>query len=135
MKMVWVVFLAWFSAQLYKCLVQGYKSKWNWSVLVENGGMPSAHAAVVTALSAGIYVEEGFSFLFVACVVFALIVLNDALTVRWQTGVQAGLLSGLLSAKKRSKVHLSNSLGHTPSEILAGIVLGLLWVWIFYARV
>lgn len=134
MKIAWVVFLAWLSAQLYKYLVHRSQGKREGSVLLENGGMPSAHAAVVTALSGSVYVEEGFSLLFVACVVFALIVLNDALTVRWQTGVQAGLLNQLLSAKKRAKTHLSKSLGHTPSEILVGILWGLVWVFVFYGR-
>jgi len=48
--------------------------------------------------------------------------------VRWQTGVQASLLNQLLSEKKRANAHLSKSLGHRPSEVLAGIVLGVLWV-------
>src|SRR3989344_4494288 len=123
MKLVWIVFSAWFLAQGYKCLKER-----NWRALVSNGGMPSAHAAVVSALSTGIYIESGFSLLFLVCVVFSLIVLNDALTVRWQTGVQASLLNQLLSEKKRARAHLSNSLGHNPSEVGVGIVLGVLWV-------
>ncbi len=124
---VWAVFLAWFLAQLCK-VVHQKKGHAFW----ESGGMPSSHAAVVTALCGSIYVESGFSLLFAACVVFSLIILHDALTVRWQAGVQAGLLNQLLSAKKRAKTPLSKSLGHRPSEVLAGIALGLLVVIAFY---
>lgn len=124
MKEVLAVFLSWFLAQAYKVarkFVQ--ENKLNFGLFLANGGTPSAHAATVTALSVSVYLSEGFSWLFVACVVFSLIVINDSLNVRWQTGVQASLLAQLIRHKRKTK-GLSKSVGHTLSEVIIGVALG-----------
>ena len=127
------VFLAWLLAQLYKAGDTFNKTGvWKWKALLENGGMPSAHASVVAALSLTVFLETGFSLLFVVSVVFSLIVLNDALKVRRQASVHASLLSELLGKKRKRRSALSSSLGHTPTEVAVGLVLGMLVTWLMY---
>ena len=134
MKVAWAVFLAWFLAQLCKVLLHAYRSgKWEWSRIWMNGSMPSAHSSAVAALCLSVFLEEGFSLLWATCIVFSLIVLNDSLNVRWQTGVQASLLTQLIGPKKTKP--LSNTVGHTLSEVGAGMLLGLLITLFIYGLI
>ncbi|MBW2991912.1 divergent PAP2 family protein [Candidatus Woesearchaeota archaeon] len=92
------------------------------------GGMPSSHAAVVTCLTVSILLLEGISYLFVASVVFSLIIIRDAVGVRWATGEQAKVINDMQAKlwKNKSKiVDLKESIGHTPAEVIVGIILGL----------
>jgi Uncharacterized protein conserved in bacteria len=77
---LWVALLASVLAQAIKLILAYVRSgKLNLRVLVETGGMPSSHAALVTALSVGVGLEEGWdSLLFAATMVFALVVMYDA---------------------------------------------------------
>ena len=72
-------------------LVQGYKGfreffatgRWNLRRFVETGGMPSSHAASVSALSTMVGLQEGFrSNLFGVTLFFSLIVMYDAAGLR-----------------------------------------------------
>ena len=98
--------------------------------IFSSGGMPSSHSSLVCSLTTAIGLKEGFtSSSFCICVVFSMIVLYDAAGVRQLVGKQAILLNQLLEdllKKGEFKADkLSELLGHTPLEVLAGALLGM----------
>ena len=128
-------FLSWLTA----CLVaQGIKmalgtirmNRFDFRWLLRTGGMPSTHAAGVTALSTVIGFQTGFdSPLFAACVAFTVITLFDAQGVRRWSGRQAQLLNKMMEdiyfKRRIQEQRLKELLGHTPVEVLAGMGVGL----------
>jgi len=99
---------------------------------VETGGMPSSHAASVSALSTCIGLVEGFdSVLFNVAVFFSLIVMYDAAGLRRAAGRQATLLNRILHEHIQlpgpPHDRLRELLGHTPLEVLVGAIIGVLF--------
>lgn len=103
---------------------------------VQTGGMPSSHAASVSALTTMVGLREGFRCtLFGATLFFSLIVMYDAAGLRRAAGRQAAVLNRLIDQHfKHSETEtqrLMELLGHTPFEVLVGAMLGvasaLLW--------
>jgi len=98
--------------------------------LWKTGGMPSSHAALVTALSTSIAFAEGISSnLFIFSIWFTLVVMRDALGVRRSAGLQARALNSLgrqISDIKEVVFHPVKEIqGHTPLEVLVGGLLGI----------
>lgn len=111
-------------------LVFKQKQKFAWQDLFITGNMPSAHAALVTALVVILLLTEGFSPLFFASIVFASIVIRDAVGVRRAVGEESKVLTKVLTALK-TKFHIAisrkihESLGHQPIEVFVGILMGI----------
>jgi len=94
----------------------------------ESGGMPSSHSAPVSALSASVYIDQGFSLLFIAVTVFGLIVMRDAAGIRWVSGQQSILLNKIVRSLRKHEISLDyvhELMGHTPTQVLAGAALGI----------
>lgn len=95
------------------------------------GGMPSSHTALVTALSTTIGFKEGVSSdLFIFSIFSAMIVIRDAMGVRRSSGLQAKMLNEV-GAKMAETMGVpfkpvKEIQGHTPIEVLAGIVVGII---------
>lgn len=92
------------------------------------GGMPSTHTTAVISLTTLMYIDYGVnSELFAICLVFSLIVMYDAMGIRYETGKQAEIIN-LLAKKaklKESFVLLKEKIGHKPIEVLGGIITGI----------
>lgn len=134
-------FISWFSAQLIKYIIDGIRHRgWRIRLLFSSGGMPSSHTSAVIALSMGIGFFEGFgTTAFAVSGVFSLIVMYDAAGVRQETGKQGIVLNSILdwlaNEQPNSTVEdadMKERVGHSPSEVLAGAALGLLWSIIFF---
>lgn len=129
---------AWIIAQSIKVLLGVLREKrFNFRWFVGTGGMPSSHAAGVSALSTSIGVAYGFdSALFAVTLVFTLIVLFDAQGVRFSTGKMAEVLNKMLDdiywKKRLDDKQLKEFLGHTPIEVFAGIALGIVVSLLLY---
>jgi hypothetical protein len=123
--------VSWLVAQSIKVVLGVFREKrFNFRWFVGTGGMPSSHAAGVSALATSIGVSYGFdSALFAVTLVFALIVLFDAQGVRYSSGKQAEILNKMLDdiywQKRLDDKQLKEFLGHTPVEVFAGIALGI----------
>ncbi|MCX5751291.1 MAG: divergent PAP2 family protein [Candidatus Saganbacteria bacterium] len=105
--------------------------------LFEAGGMPSAHSASVTALFITIGIIEGFfSPYFAIAFTFAVIVMYDATGVRRAAGMQALILNRIMediySAGKENPEKLKELIGHTPFEVLMGILVGIVTTLVFF---
>jgi acid phosphatase family membrane protein YuiD len=106
-------------------------------ILWRTGGMPSSHSAIVCALVTSSGIVEGISSnFFILTLVFAMIVLRDSMGVRRAAGLQAKSLNNLgkQSAEKNGLEFnpVKEIQGHTPLEIIAGVLLGILIAVIFY---
>lgn len=123
---------AWFIAQVLKVIIVLIcEKRFDFTRFVGAGGMPSSHAAFVTSISTAIGIEEGFtSPVFALCFVVACVVMYDAAGVRRAAGQQAKLLNKLVERwdseddVTREK-RLKELLGHTPFEVIAGALLGI----------
>ena len=125
---------SWFIAQLLKTIIHFIiNKKFDIHRLFGDGGMPSGHSATVTSLAtiSALYYGTG-SFEFAVTAILALIVCHDAMGVRLETGKQAIVLNDLmeiidmLTTEKLPEVKLKEFVGHTPIQVLAGFLVGIL---------
>jgi len=123
--------LAWVVAQLLKVpLYYRVEHRLNWRRLVGSGGMPSAHSSMVIALMLSVGFTQGFGTpSFGICVVLSLIVMYDAMGVRRETGTQATVINRILkevfiNGHRISDDELKELIGHTPFEVLGGVIVG-----------
>jgi acid phosphatase family membrane protein YuiD len=125
-------------AQLSKLLIElVVHRRWRPAVLVETGGMPSSHSALITGTTAALGWQLGFGDpLFALAAVLSFIVLYDASGVRRAAGLTAqrvnGLPDGLWDTHPREGAPaavpmlrpLKENLGHTRAEVLIGSLIG-----------
>lgn len=127
--------LAWLIAQVLKTIIHACISKtFVPERMYGSGGMPSSHSATATALAASCYFLHGAaSSEFAIALVMAIIVMYDARGVRRETGIQAKVLNDMIALLK--DIHnetmtidekLKEFVGHTPLQVIAGSLLGLL---------
>jgi len=123
--------IAWGIAQTIKVLLDYYTSKrWNWTLLLHAGGMPSSHSALVAAVAHAIGLYVGFETpLFALSLAIAIIVIYDATGIRRQAGQHAEIINAMIRdlahGHPLKQQQLREVLGHTPLEALAGALLGL----------
>lgn len=119
-------------AQLSKLVIElVVHRRWNPKVLVETGGMPSSHSALLTGTTAALGWVQGFDGpLFGLAAVLCFVVLYDASGVRRAAGLTAARVNalvadggGLVAGEPPAKP-LKENLGHTRLEVLIGALMG-----------
>lgn len=125
-----------FLAQVLKFAFDAFKNKkFNREILISTGGMPSSHSSLVMSLvvSIGLFQVNlnGFVGLeFAVSLVLALVVIHDAMGVRYEASKHARELNNiklrlnLIENIDIEEKKLKESLGHKPKEVLAGVILG-----------
>lgn len=122
---------SWVMAQVAKIFIKGIgKGDWDWHYIYRSGGMPSAHTTVIVSLCTVLAYRLGTKSpeFGIACILAA-IVMYDAINVRHAVGEHAKALRAILPEvfKKgeppKMIIHQSN--GHTPYEVLAGLLIGV----------
>ncbi len=122
---------AWLLAQVIKVPLDYLQTRrWNWSLLLTTGGMPSSHSSLMTSTTLAIGLYHGFANpLFALGVAITMIVVYDAAGVRQQAGIHAQrinvLFDELLHGHPINQKDLREVIGHTPLEVIGGILLGL----------
>ena len=97
-----------------------------------SGGMPSSHSSMACAMLMVVGLHEGFSSaVFALAFCFAGVTMYDAAGVRRSTGRNAAVINHIvegLSGKgfNFDDEHLKELVGHTPIQVLAGALLGIL---------
>lgn len=136
-------------AQLIKIPVTYFFTrKLDWGLMTSTGSMPSSHSAAVTSLTTAIAYESGLdSPLFAVSAIFAVIVMFDATGIRYQAGQQAVIINqmridfqtfvqevkGWQEKDEEQKIQeLKTLLGHKPSEVFVGALLGVLISVVIY---
>lgn len=135
---------SWLTAQVLKTILYAILNKeLDLTRLMGDGGMPSAHSATVTAVAAMTGLTCGFdSPVFAVACITAIIVMHDAMGVRLETGKQAKMLNemvALFEALGQPKLSMEKKLkefvGHTPLQVMAGMLLGITVAIIYYFAV
>ena len=135
--------LAMIIAQLLKPFVHYWIThEWDFIQIISSGGMPSSHSSFVAATTLVVGLRSGFdSDIFAIGTMIAIIVTYDAANVRWQSGLHAQrinqLVRELFSGQPLSQELLKEVIGHTPRQVYAGVILGLIIgllveeIWVF----
>lgn len=131
-KVLVISLISWVLAQTIKVALGIWKEKrFNFKWFIGTGGMPSSHVAGIMALATSVGFVAGFSsYQFAIALVVALIVMFDAQGVRRSSGKQAIILNKFLDdiywGKRIEEQRLKEFLGHTPVEVFAGALIGIL---------
>jgi hypothetical protein len=124
--------LSWIIGQFLKAPLDYVLNKrWNWGIILSPGGMPSSHSALVTSVTLAIGLQEGFaSPLFALAFAISMIVIYDAAGVRRQAGIHAErineMMKSLFEGSGIPEKELKEVLGHTPFEVITGVILGII---------
>ena len=140
-KILIVGIVSWFLAQVFKCISNLILTK-KFSIerLFGDGGMPSGHSATVVSVAVATGLYEGFdTAVFAVAMIVAIVVMHDAMNVRYQAGKQAELLNAMADMFERitgadlpNEEKLKELLGHTPLQVAAGCILGIATAIIMY---
>ncbi|HHX58528.1 MAG TPA: divergent PAP2 family protein [Candidatus Moranbacteria bacterium] len=125
---VYIPILVGVITQLTKFIIFSIKHGIKWNYLFTHGHMPSMHSALVTSLTIVIgYLEGMNSGIFAFSLVFALIILDDALRIRMHLGDQGRYLNMLvqtLNLDDKKYPRLKERVGHRWQEVLVGVIYG-----------
>jgi acid phosphatase family membrane protein YuiD len=125
---------AWLIAQILKTIIHMIiNKKFVIERIIGSGGMPSSHSATVCGLATAVGFRFGASgFEFAMAAVFAIIVMHDAMGVRRETGNQSRIINEMMTLFDKMGENLTveeklkEFVGHTPVQVLAGAILGVL---------
>lgn len=123
--------IAWFIAQFLKVILTRKDGQFDFSRMTGAGGMPSSHSSTVLALTTSVFMIFGYkSAEFAISSVLSVIVMYDATGVRRAAGEQAKIINYMMSHFKETTPQkftkeLKELLGHTPIEVVAGAILGI----------
>ena len=126
---IWAGITAWLIAQIIKVILTFYYEK---RIAIErmwgSGGMPSSHSSLVCALTVAVGKSAGFnSEIFAVATVLSFIVMYDATGVRRETGIQAKAINQLFAhTDLKWDEQLKELIGHSPIQVFAGAVLGII---------
>lgn len=115
------VIIKWISSMYQNWKFDMKKALWSW-------WMPSVHSAVVTSLTTAVALKYWVSSdLFAISLGFTVIIIYDAINIRYEAWLHAVAINKLLWEK------FKESLGHLPSEAFAWSVLGIVTaMFLFY---
>ena len=122
---------AWLIAQVLKVLEDSLRHrKLDFRRLASAGGMPSSHTALVLSLTTVIGSKRGINTPeFAISAIFSAVVMYDATGVRRAAGRQARVLNrivdDLFHQEGLKEERLRELIGHTPIEVIAGALLGI----------
>ena len=140
---------AWAVAQLLKFIFTIIvEKKLDFKKFFSDGGMPSAHSATVTSLAVTVGWIAGFgSVEFAIAMIFAIVVMRDAVGVRREAGKHAKSIKELADAMNKAFLdddeeirteNLKLLVGHTPLQVffgaLLGVVVSTLYILIFLSK-
>jgi acid phosphatase family membrane protein YuiD len=133
--------LGWFIAQAVKVPLEFITHRrWNWSLLLRAGGMPSSHSALVSGLALALGLYYGFdSPYFAIGFILCMVVIYDATGIRRQAGRHARIINRMIIdltfGHPLKQEELREVLGHSPMEALVGTLLGIvcaLALWLIW---
>ena len=141
LQIVYISIISCFLCQLYKFVFYSIKHKKPaWYMLVSTGGFPSSHTSLVVTLTLVMgmlqFHDLGYpDWSFAVAVVVSLVTVHDAMGVRYEASKHAIILNNMvvnLSEEERAdlgfgkKGRLKEMLGHRYTEVLGGILVGIL---------
>ncbi len=124
--------IGWFVAQFGKLIGDLIKNKGRMSLrevfdcFVRSGGMPSGHTASFTGLTTFFMAQYGiFAPISVLALCMTIIVVYDAVNVRYAVGEQGKVINLMIMDRNYKKKKVKIVEGHTVPQVIVGAVLGL----------
>lgn len=120
-----------FVVQAVKLATDGIKGNFNLkNIFITYGGMPSSHTAVVVSLCTIVGYKVGIdSISFGIALIFALIVITDAIRLRRYIDTQGKninkLINELPEPRKREFSPVPTNIEHTLPQVAVGALIGL----------
>lgn len=133
-----VTSLAIFTTQFLKMINYYLANKrLNFARFWETGGMPSSHAASSVTLTTLVYFKEGVqSSIFAVTLYLTVFIIYEAAGLRRYAGRQARILNNIIEDIYKNKPvkeeKLKELLGHTPVEVIMGILYGFFFALALY---
>lgn len=143
-KILITAVVCWAVAQVLKFIINCFVNhQVDITKLWSDGGMPSCHSSTVTGLALMTGYMEGFSSTYFAIAsILAIIVMHDAMGVRLETGKQAMVINDIIAfiqdtnpekwSRDESEKRLKEFVGHTPSQVVAGFIVGIICATVMY---
>jgi len=113
--------------QIFKVFLYSIRDgKLEFSYFFSAGGMPSSHSAFVSALTVSVGLRGGVNTeMFAVAFVFSAIVIYDSFRLRGAVENHARILKKLVDRHPEvDSGPISEMVGHSPLEILVGLVFG-----------
>ena len=138
--------VAWIVSSILKIPVFFFMHrKFNIKLAFGTGGMPSSHSATLSGTTLAIGLFSGFDDpAFAIAVAITMIVVYDAAGVRREAGYHAEALNRMLDdwfviakTPNEEQKKLKEMLGHTPVEVVGGVLTGLataLILWLIWPK-
>lgn len=130
------------TCQIYKCIWLSIKKKrFIYQALFTTGGFPSSHTSTCMTLVTSLFLfqlhdlDGRIDWSFAVAVIFSMIIIHDAMGVRFEASKHAKILNNLTSdmdiEEKQSigfgkKGFLKEMLGHRGIEVFGGAILGII---------
>lgn len=141
-EVILVAFTGIITAQIIKFLLHlVIKRNMDLRLFTTTGGMPSSHSAGVMGLSTAVGLIKGFdSIEFAIALGYAFIVMYDAAGVRRAAGKQAACLNKIIMDLYNQDLQeaggkLKELLGHTPMQVVAGAIYGIIYAYLIHYHV
>lgn len=118
------------ASQLLKLIIEAIGGNFSWKNFDKYGGMPSSHTAFVASLVTVIGFSQGLnSAIFAMAFVLAALTIRDAMGLRRYLSNHSKVIN-LLIKKLPDKdenefPHIEERLGHTPAQVVGGMVFGV----------
>ena len=129
--------IAWAVSQVLKiatCFIT--EKRLDFKKIISDGGMPSAHTATVVSLAVMCGWTKGFdSAVFAVAMILAIVIMRDAVGVRFESGVNAAAIKKLAQKANESTddpseiIRIDNlklGVGHTPLQVACGLLIAII---------
>lgn len=131
-------YLSGLTCQLIKIFNQWImKKRFNFTLnnLLELGGLPSAHSAATITLTTLIAVYYGLdSPLFIISLFLSIFIMGEAFVVRGVISRHSALIKKLVETNPKKEslpTSFSGKIGHTPVEVIIGVIFGVAFALAF----
>ena len=130
MKYILIPIIISIIVHLLKLVIDLFKKRFTWQRVTGYGGMPSSHAALVTALATTVYFVDGMNIAFTISVILAILVIRDAIGLRGYLSRHGRVINKLIKDLPDEEEYkypiLEEKISHTWIEVITGGILGIL---------
>ncbi|MCX6823323.1 MAG: divergent PAP2 family protein [candidate division SR1 bacterium] len=107
--------------------------------IFSSGGFPSFHSGLASSVTMIVRLHEGFgSITFALAFAFSVLFAYDAMNLRFEAGQHAHYINDLRfelqGVLQKKEGPLKERIGHTPREVVGGVVVGSILTYILYYR-
>jgi len=111
--------------QIIKMIPDAIKGNFRLKNLLNYGGMPSGHGALVASLCTMVGIVQGVNTVeFGIAIIMSVIVLRDSVGLRRIIGRQGKVINKLNNINENA-LTLQERVGHSPLEVLMGVFVGI----------